>query len=111
MTLSDRGKKTKNSLFEPRQTPSAKIEHVGVYFAKMGCKIKGGFTDILGFQSWYIVFGRRGVLLALNNLRSIYKFCSQMKKRQEPFSHGVVIFFFPYFDFTLMNVYMDTGIK
>ena len=34
-----------------------------------------------------------------------------MKKRQEPFSHGVVIFFFPYFDFTLMNVYMDTGIK
>ena len=35
--------------FEPRQTPSAKIENVGVYFAKMGCKIKGGFTDIFGF--------------------------------------------------------------
>ena len=96
-SLRTEGKKQKNSLFEPRQTPSAKIENVGVYFAKMGCKIKGGFTDILGFQSWYIVFGRRGVLLALNNLRSIYKFCNQMKKRQEPFSHGVAISFLPLF--------------
>ena len=24
------------------------IEHVGVYFAKMGCKIKDGFTGIFG---------------------------------------------------------------
>ena len=32
--------------FGPRQTPSAKIEHVGVYFAKKGCKIEVGFADI-----------------------------------------------------------------
>ena len=48
-SLRTEGKKQKNFLFEPRQTPSAKIENVGVYFAKMGCKIKGGFTDIFGF--------------------------------------------------------------
>jgi len=42
----NRGKKGKNSLFGPRQTSSAKIGHVGVYFAKMGCKIEYGFTDI-----------------------------------------------------------------
>ena len=48
-SLRTEGKKQKNFLFEPRQTPSAKIENLGVYFAKMGCKIKGGFTDIFGF--------------------------------------------------------------
>jgi hypothetical protein len=37
----------KNSPFESRLTSSAKIEHVGFYFAKTGCKIEGGFTDIL----------------------------------------------------------------
>ena len=34
--------------FRARQTPSAKIGHVGVYFAKMGCKIEDGFTDSFG---------------------------------------------------------------
>lgn len=48
----NRGKKAKKFLFEPRLTLSAKIEHVGVYFAKMDCKIEDGFTDILGFQLW-----------------------------------------------------------
>ena len=46
----NRGEKAKNFLFEPRLTLSAKIEHVGVYFAKMGCEIEDGFTDILGSE-------------------------------------------------------------
>ena len=54
----NRGKKGKNSPWEYRQTPSAKIEHVGVYFAKMGCKIEDGFTDIFGFQVRCFVFDR-----------------------------------------------------
>lgn len=45
-----RGKRQKLP-FEPRLTPSAKIEHVGVYFAKTGCKIEDGFTDISGLSS------------------------------------------------------------
>ena len=43
---SEQREKGKNSLFEPRRPSSAKIGHVGVYFAKMGCKIEDGFTDI-----------------------------------------------------------------
>ena len=38
----------KYSLFRPRLTSSAKIGHVGVYFAKKDCKIEDGFTDIFG---------------------------------------------------------------
>ena len=54
-----RGKRQKLP-FEPRLTPSAKIEHVGVYFAKMGCKIEDGFTDIFGFQVRYFVLDWSG---------------------------------------------------
>lgn len=50
----NRGKRGKNLPFGPRLTSSAKIEHVGVYFAKMGCKIEYGFTDIFGFQVMYL---------------------------------------------------------
>ena len=39
---------------------SAKIGHVGVYFAKMGCKIDGGFTDIFGFRVRYFMLDRSG---------------------------------------------------
>lgn len=57
--LRTEGKRQKQP-FGPRQTPSAKIEHVGVYFAKMGCKIEDGFTDILGFRVRYFVLDRSG---------------------------------------------------
>ena len=80
----NRGKKAKNFLFEPRLTLSAKIEHVGVYFAKMGCKIKGGFADIFGFQLWNFVFGRSVILLGFDNTSSTHKFCSQKRKMAEP---------------------------
>ena len=59
-SLRTEGKKGKNSPLEPRLTPSAKIEHVGVYFAKTGCKIEYGFTDILGFRVRYFVLDRSG---------------------------------------------------
>ena len=76
----NRGGKGKNSPFGPRQAPSAKIGHVGVYFAQTGCKIEGGFTDIFGLQSWNLVFGQSVILLGLNNTRSTNKFCSQKRK-------------------------------
>ena len=79
----NRGGKGKNSLFGPRQTPSAKIGHVGVYFAKTGCKIEDGFTDIFRLQSWNLVFGQSVILLGFNNTRSTNKFCSQKRKMAE----------------------------
>lgn len=79
----NRGERGKNSLLGPRLTSSAKIGHVGVYFAKMGCKIEDGITDILEFQLWNIAYGRRGVLLDLNSTRSTNKFCSQKRKMAE----------------------------
>ena len=56
----NRGERGKNGPFEHRLTSSAKIEHVGVYFAKTGCKIEYGFTDILGFRVRYFVLDRSG---------------------------------------------------
>ena len=91
----NRGKKGKNSPWEYRQTPSAKIEHVGVYFAKMGCKIKDGFTDIFRLQSWNLVFGQSVILLGFNNTRSTNKFCSQKKKAIANFAMAQPSLFFP----------------
>ncbi len=48
--------------FGPRLTSSAKIRHVGVYFAKTGCKIEDGFTDIFGFRVRYFVLDWSGCL-------------------------------------------------
>lgn len=110
-TSSEQRERGKNSLFGPRQTSSAKIWHVGVYFAKIGCKIKDGFMDILGFQLRDIVFDRKGVWLGLNSTRSAHKFYSQKRKMAESISMAQPSLFFPHFDFTLMNVYMNTGIK
>ena len=90
----NRGEKGKNGPLGPWQTPSANIEHVGVYFAKKGCKIEDGFTDILGFQLLDIASGRRGVLLGLNSTKSTHKFCSQKKNSWGHF-HGAAISFLP----------------
>ena len=111
-SLRTEGKKAKNSPFRSRLTPSAKIEHVGVYFAKMGCKIEYGFTDIFGLQVRCFVFDRSdcvwdepfttGLLIRFAAKRKMDETISPWR------SH---LFFIPYFDFTLMNVYMNTGIK
>ena len=83
--------------FGPQLSSSAKIGHVGVYFAKMGCKIEDGFTDILGFQLWDIASVEEVFCSALNSVRSTHNFCSQKRKWSEPFSHGAAIFFLPSF--------------
>ena len=106
----NRGKRGKNSHFEPRQTLSAKIEHVGVYFAKTGCKIEDGFTDIFGFQVMYLELdwsGRWGRSFISGLL---IRFAAK-RKMAEPIFMAPPSLFFPYFDFTLMNVYMNTRIK
>ena len=43
--------------------------------------------------------------------RIVYKICSQKRKMTENIFMAQPSHFFPYFDFTLMNVYMNTGIK
>lgn len=91
----NRGKKDKNSPLEPRLTPSAKIEHVGVYFAKKSCKIEDGFMDIFRLQSWNLVFGQSVILLGFNNTRSTNKFCSQKKKAVANFAMAQPSLFFP----------------
>ena len=50
----DRGEKGKNGPFEPRLPSSAKIEHVGGYFAKTCCKIEDGFTEFWGSNYWIL---------------------------------------------------------
>ena len=85
-TLSEQREKAKNSLFEPRLPLFAKIEHVGVYFAKMGCKIEDRFTDIFRLQSWNLVFGQSVILLGFNNTKSTNKYCSQKRKMAESIS-------------------------
>ena len=62
VSLRIEGKRGNNSPSGPRPTPSAKIEHVGVYFAKTGCKIEAGFTDIFGFRVRYFVLDWSGRL-------------------------------------------------
>jgi hypothetical protein len=79
-TLSEQRGKGKNSPFRPRQTPSAKIGHVGVYFAKIGCKIEGGFTDILGLPSKVSCAWSEWPILTGLCLGSFNKFRSQKRK-------------------------------
>ena len=44
-------------------------------------------------------------------LGSLISCCSQKRKMAESIFMAQPSLFFPYFDFTLMNVYMNTGIK
>jgi hypothetical protein len=83
--------------FEFRLPSSAKIGHVGFYFAKTGCIIEAGFADILGSQLWDIASVEEVFCSALNSARSTHNFCSQKIKWPEPFRHGVAISFLPLF--------------
>lgn len=106
----NRGEKGKNSHLEPRLAPSAKIEHVGVYFAKMGCEIEDGFTDIFGFRVRYFVLDRSGRWGRFFTSGLLIRFAAKRKMAETIFMAQPSLFF-PHFDFTLMNVYMNTGIK
>ena len=82
----NRGERGKNGPFEHRLTSSAKIEHVGVYFAKTGCKIEYGFTDILGFRVRYFVFDRSGRLGLTFTTGLFIKFAAKREKWLKTFS-------------------------
>ena len=84
--LSSEQRGGKNSPFGPRQTPSAKIGHVGVYFAKMGCKIEVGFAVIFEIQVRCFVFDwsdRWGLAFTTGLL---IKFAAKREKWLKPFS-------------------------
>lgn len=106
----NRGEKGKNSPLKPRQTPSAKIGHVGAYFAKMGCKIEDRFSDIFGVVGHHLGWAG-GVFCLAFAFELLNKFRSQKKKIVETLFMAQPSLFFPLFDFTLMNVYMNTEIR
>ena len=106
----NRGERGKNGPFEHRLTSSAKIEHVGVYFAKTDCKIEVGFTDIFGFRVRYFVLDRSGRWGRFFTSGLLIRFAAKRKMAETIFMAQPSLFF-PHFDFTLMNVYMNTGIK
>ena len=107
----NRGKRGKNSPFGPRLSSSAKIGHVGVYCAKMGCKIEGGFTDIFGFQVRYFVLDRsaRWGLTVTTGL--LIRFAAKREKWLKTFPWRSHLFSSLISALRLMNVYMNTGIK
>ena len=82
----NRGEKGKNSLLGPLQTLSAKIGHVGVYFAKMGCKIEDGFTDIFGSRVRYFVLDWSGRLGLTFTTGLFISFAAKREKWLSPFS-------------------------
>ena len=82
----NRGKRGKNGPWGPRQTSSAKIGHVGVYFAKTGCKIEDGFTDIFVFRVRYIVHARSGRRGPTFTTRLLTRFAAKREKWLSPFS-------------------------
>ena len=84
---------------------------LGFISPKRDVKLRMDSRIFSGSNCGDIASGRRGILLGLNSTRSTYKFCSQKKKAVANFAMAQPSLFFPYIDFTLMNVYMNTGIK
>ena len=82
-----------------------------VYFAKTGCKIEDGFMDIFGVQVMCFVLDWTGRLGLTFTTGLFIRFAAKREKQLNPFFMAQPSLFFPYFDFTLMNVYMNTGIK
>ena len=86
------GERGKNSPLVPRLTPSTKIGHVGVYFAKMGCKIEDGFTDISGFQVMCFVLDWSGHWGPTFTSGLFIKFAAKREKWLSPFSRRSHLF-------------------
>lgn len=92
----NRGEKGKNGLFKPRLASSTKIGHVGVYFAKMGCKIESGFTDIFGFQVMYLELDWSGHWGPTFTSGLLIRF-SAKRKMASAICRGAAISFLPLF--------------
>ena len=108
---SEQREKRQKQPFRAPTDPVAKIGHVGVYFAKTGCKIEDGFMDIFGVQVMCFVLDWTGRLGLTFTTGLFIRFAAKREKQLNPFFMAQPSLFFPYFDFTLMNVYMNTGIK
>lgn len=83
----------------------------GFISPKRAVKSRMDSRIISGSNCGDIASGERGILLGLNSTRSIYNFAAKRKKGWSHLAMAQPSLFFPYFDFTLMNVYMNTGIK
>lgn len=75
----------------------------------MGCKIEVGFTDIFKVLGCYL--GWVGGAFCLAIVLGLFISYAAKRKMAEPIFKAQPSLFFPQFDFTLMNVYMNTGIK
>ena len=76
----------------------------------MGCKIEDRFSDIFGVVGHHLGWAG-GVYCLAFAFGLLNKFRSQKKKIVETLFMAQPSLFFPHFDFTLMNVYMNTEIK
>lgn len=83
----------------------------GFISPKTGCKIEDGFTDILGANCRILSLVGVSFCLALITPGAHINFTAKREKWLCPFEAAQPSLFFPDFDFTLMNVYMNTGIK
>lgn len=67
--------------------------------------------DIFGVQVMCFVLDWTGRLGLTFTTGLFIRFAAKREKQLNPFFMAQPSHFFPYFDFTLMNVYMNTGIK
>ena len=92
----NRGEKGKYGLFRPRLTSSTKIGHIGVYFAKTGCKIEDGFADIFGVVVRHLGWAD-GVFCLTFAPGPLKVLQTKEKMAGAIFIHGAAISFLPLF--------------
>ena len=109
-TPSEQRGKTQKRPFQAPTDPVCLDRAYRGLFRQNGLKIEDGFTDIFGFQVRYFVLDRSGRWGRYFTSGLLIRFAAKRKMAETIFMAQPSLFF-PYFDFTLMNVYMNTGIK
>ena len=89
----NRGERGKNSLFGPRQTPSAKIGHVGIYFAKRAVKSSMDSRIFSGSNRGILSLVRVSFCSALITPGAQINFAAKREKWLSPFSRRSHLFF------------------
>lgn len=105
--LQTKGKRENGSLLL-RNLRFAKIRHIGDYFADCCCKIRDEFTD---FRVGFCGLTRARIMSVL---WAGFLYLLQPKRKSAVMvrlGFGEAISFSPSVSFTLMHVYMNTGIK
>lgn len=106
--LRTEGKEAKTALSGPDDPRLQRIGHVGFYFAKTGCKIEDEFADIFGTVGCHL--GWADGVFCLAFAPGLLKVLQPKEKNGgSHFPWRSHFFSFPYFDFSLMNVYRNTG--